>query len=264
MQYIFILIGALVAGYLYFAPAHKTNKQSHNEISSQEVGISQNNIDKTSYNDDKSNEDKSSKYNYKNNDDDNNTSKASGNFDFYVLALSWSPTYCITARNPDKSQCNGGYGFVVHGLWPQNEHGYPQNCTSNYSHLDQSIVKSMLDIMPSEGLIRHEWEKHGLCSGLSPKDYFATVRKAYEKVNVPSVSQIGAGNNRITAGNIESIFTKRANGLSNDEIAVQAQKGNLSEVRICMTKQLDFRACDEVDKGGSRDNYRVFVPQPNN
>ena len=53
MQYIFILIGALVAGYLYFAPAHKTNKQSHNEISSQEVGGSQNNIEKTSYNDDK-------------------------------------------------------------------------------------------------------------------------------------------------------------------------------------------------------------------
>ncbi|MCB1968558.1 MAG: ribonuclease, partial [Candidatus Accumulibacter sp.] len=52
-------------------------------------------------------------------------------FDFYVLALSWSPAYClIEGDRANKQQCaeERDLGFVVHGLWPQFESGYPEFC----------------------------------------------------------------------------------------------------------------------------------------
>src|SRR5664279_6001869 len=52
---------------------------------------------------------------------------APGEFDFYVLSLSWSPSFCEQASergNGGRSgaQCGGRpFSFVVHGLWPQYE-----------------------------------------------------------------------------------------------------------------------------------------------
>ena len=57
-----------------------------------------------------------------------------GDFDFYVLALSWSPSYCaIEGDGADPAQCANGrpYAFVVHGLWPQYEKGYPRDCETS-------------------------------------------------------------------------------------------------------------------------------------
>ena len=54
-----------------------------------------------------------------------------GDFDFYVLSLSWSPGFCeMPAGSNLHGQCDAGanLGFVVHGLWPQYEHGYPSDC----------------------------------------------------------------------------------------------------------------------------------------
>jgi ribonuclease T2 len=52
-----------------------------------------------------------------------------GQFDFYVLALSWSPGFCENSGSRSR-QCDSGrgLGFVTHGLWPQNEQGYPSFC----------------------------------------------------------------------------------------------------------------------------------------
>ena len=54
-----------------------------------------------------------------------------GDFDYYVLSLSWSSGFCETpAGARAHGQCDAGanLGFVVHGLWPQYEHGYPSDC----------------------------------------------------------------------------------------------------------------------------------------
>src|SRR5947209_11849087 len=54
-----------------------------------------------------------------------------GHFDFYVLSLSWSPGFCDTGgAEKHRGQCNAGSGlsFVVHGLWPQYETGFPSDC----------------------------------------------------------------------------------------------------------------------------------------
>ena len=114
-----------------------------------------------------------------------------GQFDFYVLSLSWSPSFCAAAteRNAGRStgpQCGARpYSFVVHGLWPQYDKGFPEYCEVPSPRLYRGIVSSMLDLMPAPHLIYNEWDKHGTCSGLSPRAYFDTVRKAREAVKIP-------------------------------------------------------------------------------
>src|SRR5262249_40589503 len=55
---------------------------------------------------------------------------APGQFDYYVLSLSWSPSFCETATgNARRQQCGTRpFSFVVHGLWPQYERGFPESC----------------------------------------------------------------------------------------------------------------------------------------
>src|SRR6185436_7373858 len=105
-----------------------------------------------------------------------------GQFDFYVLALSWSPSFCEAAGErgtPPQQQCGARpYSFVVHGLWPQYERGFPEFCQQPAPRLDRNIVSSMLDLMSAPRLIFNEWDRHGTCSGLSPNAYFENVRKA--------------------------------------------------------------------------------------
>src|SRR5438105_8337788 len=105
-----------------------------------------------------------------------------GKFDFYVLSLSWSPSFCEASgeRGPaPNEQCGARpYAFVVHGLWPQYETGFPEYCQVPAPRLDRNIVSSMLDVMPAPRLIFHEWDRNGTCSGLTPRSYFDTIRKA--------------------------------------------------------------------------------------
>src|SRR6266446_2594985 len=112
-----------------------------------------------------------------------------GQFDFYVLSLSWSPSFCEAAGErgtPPQQQCGARpYSFVVHGLWPQYERGFPEFCQQPAPRLDRNIVSSMLDLMPAPRLIFNEWDKHGTCSGLNARAYFETIRKARAVVKIP-------------------------------------------------------------------------------
>ena len=184
-------------------------------------------------------------------------------FDFYVLALSWSPSYCLEeGRNETSAQCaaNGPEGFVVHGLWPQFERGYPEYCeTRHETWLDDNLIDANLDIIPSRKLIIHQWRKHGVCSGLSAEDYFALARKAALSVTLPRFGAQDGGRNRETPDGIEAAFSALNDGLDNDEMAVTCSRRNLREVRICLTKDLEPRSCPEVD-AKSCTRSEVVVP----
>src|SRR6266576_6065094 len=112
-----------------------------------------------------------------------------GQFDFYVLSLSWSPSFCDSAGErgtPPQEQCGERpFSFVVHGLWPQYERGFPESCLVPPPRLERNIMRSMLDLMPAPGLVYHEWDQHGTCSGLQPREYFDLVRRAREEVKIP-------------------------------------------------------------------------------
>jgi ribonuclease T2 len=167
-----------------------------------------------------------------------------GQFDYLVLSLSWSPGFCELKHDTTSEQCRGTrpLGFVVHGLWPQYEAGRgPEYCPSDAAP-DDALVESMLDIMPSRYLVRHEWETHGTCSGLTPRAYFAEIRRAFAKVTIPEKLRAPRSPVRTDRSEIERLFSEANPGLSGEMIAVECQKV-VSEVRLCMDKALRFRAC---------------------
>src|ERR1700730_3655265 len=110
-------------------------------------------------------------------------------FDFYVLSLSWSPSFCEAAGERGTTphqQCGARpFSFVVHGLWPQYERGFPEFCQQPSPRLDRNIVSSMLDLMPGPTAIFHEWRRAGTCSGLSPRAYFDMIRRVRAQVKIP-------------------------------------------------------------------------------
>lgn len=192
---------------------------------------------------------------------------APGEFDFYVLALSWSPSFCEASSERGSSgrstraQCGGRpYSFVVHGLWPQYDRGFPNYCQRPAPRLERNLMASMLDLMPAPGLIYSEWDKHGTCSGLSQRAYFETIRKARAAVKIPADYLGLADPKTIAPSDIEEAFIKANPGLSNAAIAVTCDSKRLSEVRICMSKDLQFRACEEIDRRACRRDSVVMPP----
>lgn len=186
-----------------------------------------------------------------------------GGFDFYVLALSWSPSYCeAEGENANRQQCSAGrpYAFVVHGLWPQFERGFPADCAAMEREVDEKTLRSLYDIMPSAGLIRHQWRKHGSCSGLSQSDYFQVLRQAREKVVVPQEFRRLEDYRTLPPDDAEKAFLKVNQDMSATGVAVTCDRRYLREVRICMTKELAFRACPEVDRRACRSDSVVMPP----
>lgn len=180
-----------------------------------------------------------------------------GNFDFYVLALSWSPGFCELdgggERNREQCAQGAGLRFVVHGLWPQNERGYPSDCGPSGRTPSRIALDQAKGLFPTEGLARYEWRKHGTCSGSSPSDYFADVRRAREKIVIPPVLAKAERDQSWTAIDLERAFVAANPGLRTDMMSVACKRGVLQEVRICLSKDLrDFRMCGEVDRSGCR------------
>ena len=190
---------------------------------------------------------------------------APGEFDFYVLALSWSPSFCEAAAERGNSrrsqvQCERPYSFVVHGLWPQYERGFPEYCQRPSPRLDRNIMTSMLDLMPAPGLIFNEWDKHGTCSGLGARAYFESVRKARAAVKIPEEFLQLSEPKTIAPADLEAAFIKVNPGLSSSAISVMCTSRRLSEVRVCLSKDMQFRACEEIDRRACRRDEVVMPP----
>lgn len=187
-----------------------------------------------------------------------------GEFDFYLLSLSWSPSYCAAAqeRSPNRApdqQCGGRpFSFVVHGLWPQYERGFPAFCQVPSPRLNRNIVSSMLDLMPSPRLIFHEWDRHGTCSGLSARAYFETVRKARAVTKIPAEYLELEKPIMVAPGDVTEAFIKANPGMPRDAISVTCDSKRLSEVHICINKDFSFHSCAEVTRRSCRRNQIVM------
>lgn len=186
-----------------------------------------------------------------------------GRFDYYVLSLSWSPTYCEAAgERAEPAQCSRGrpFAFVVHGLWPQYERGWPEDCLNPSPRVPEAIVQGMLDLMPSRSLVIHEWRKHGTCSGLGADGYFEAVRAARRKINIPEPYRRIDAYKMVSPGDVERDFLAANPGLAPGMIAVGCDGRRLTEVRICMSKSLGFTACEQVDRRACRARRVVMPP----
>lgn len=183
-------------------------------------------------------------------------------FDFYLLALSWSPSYCAAeGERANQQQCDSErpYGFIVHGLWPQFRKGYPEFCEKKPPRVDRKIETSMRDIMPSAGLIRHQWKKHGTCTGLSQTHYFETTRAARDTISIPANLQNTSTYKRISPAQVKSAFLEANPQMKSDGIWVTCDRQRLREVRVCMTLDLEYRSCPKLAGRGCKLD-KVAVP----
>lgn len=172
--------------------------------------------------------------------------EAAGDFDYYVMALSWSSAWCTLegdARGEDQCDPRHDYTFTLHGLWPQYEDGWPSYCRTTARDPSRSETAAMADIMGTGGLAWYQWKKHGRCAGLTPQDYFGTARAAYRSVKIPPVFARMTKTVKVPASVIEEAFVESNPGLSPDMVTVTCDQGLIREVRICLTKDLQPRRC---------------------
>jgi ribonuclease T2 len=175
----------------------------------------------------------------------NNQDAQAGQFDYYLLSLSWAPTYCLT-HGDDGAECSSkGYGFVLHGLWPQYDAGgYPGNCATQLPLTAEAAAKGRT-IYPSERLMAHEWQTHGTCSGLSALDYFVTADRATAAVNIPPAFNAPRGDQALTSAQIIDLFHRANPQMPDGAMTVACSRANMSEIRVCLTKDLGVRACGQ-------------------
>lgn len=164
-----------------------------------------------------------------------------GVFDYYVMALSWSPNWCaIEGDDKGSPQCvdGTGFGWVLHGLWPQFHQGWPAYCRTSERNPPRSLTEQMSDIMGTSGLAWYQWKKHGRCSGLAAEDYFALARQAYEDINRPTVFRKLDRAVTLPASLVEQAFLKENPTLEPDMLTITCRNGHIQEARVCLSKSL--------------------------
>ena len=178
-----------------------------------------------------------------------------GDFDFYVMSLSWSPDYCAGSNVDDPQQCSIGkkLGFVLHGLWPQYTRGYPADCSS--VKLPADAQQKFPSLYPNSSLYTHEWSKHGTCSGLTPIEYLTLAQTLRESIVIPVDYLKPDKAFRTTVDDLKSAFIQANPTLSEEAIAVQCSGSGryLQEVRVCFSREGQPIACSqEVLKNGAK------------
>lgn len=165
-----------------------------------------------------------------------------GHFDFYLMNLSWSPEFCaIQGTSPE---CKAHPGFILHGLWPQNNDGtYPVFCSDEPGPADP---QQDLDITPDLGLLQHEWAKHGTCSGVGPQRFFAMEHTAFHSLRIPS--QIADLHQEIsmTPDRILGLFAAANPDFPANSILLSCGHNQLTAVEVCFSKDLKPIACQNL------------------
>ncbi len=178
------------------------------------------------------------------------TRSAPGDFDFYLLTLSWSPGFCDSGgaqKSPSQCAIGSGLGFVVHGLWPQYQHGYPSDCDVNARPVSSAALAQTRGVFPNEGLARYEYRKHGSCSGLDPQAFFAAARQAREAIVIPDLFKNPREQQTLAPAEIMRAFLAVNDNMHWNNMAVGCSHGELEDVRICLAKDLTaFAECSEV------------------
>lgn len=169
-----------------------------------------------------------------------------GEFDYYVMALSWSPNWCALegdARRSPQCRADSGHGWMLHGLWPQYHRGWPSFCRTTEPQPTPAMTAAMADIMGTPGLAWHQWRKHGVCSGLSARAYFDLSRRAYDSITRPDVFRQLERPVRLPASLIEEAFLRDNPGLEPDMLTITCREGRIQEARLCLSKDLNQVPC---------------------
>lgn len=186
-----------------------------------------------------------------------------GRFDYYAVALSWSPSFC--ASHDDPNQCARGRqnGFVMHGLWPQYAKGYPQECSSE--RLPAQDRDKYAALYPSPKMIGHEWQKHGTCSGLNPAAYFDLSARLRDQLAIPLPYQRPAQPLRIGYAQFVQAFRSANPRLADNAVLPFCGGGGrfLNEIHACYDKRGASTSCgpSEIKRSANSCRQATFVMQ---
>jgi len=186
-----------------------------------------------------------------------------GTFDYYVLSLSWSPNWCAyegDARRSDQCDARHDHGWIMHGLWPQFHRGYPSYCPTSERAPSRGMTAGMADIMGTSGLAWHQWKKHGVCSGLSARDYYALSREAYGRVARPEVFRNLDREVKLPASVVEEAFLKANPEMEPDGITITCRQGYIQEARICLSRDLSPVPCGQDVVRDCKARDALFTP----
>ena len=181
--------------------------------------------------------------------------------DHQAFVMSWAPNYCYGRKG--EAQCEQGFGFVVHGLWPQSAHGVgpvgqPRQCATP-TGIAVDTLRRYWCLMPSTRLMQNEWQAHGTCGWPSPEAYFAQVASIYAQYHWPTYRQLTPLGKRVSAKAIKQTFVQANPGkLTVKNLAVfvdqtrrpgrgRVPQNSLKEVMICLNSQFKPMACPPAD-----------------
>lgn len=169
-----------------------------------------------------------------------------GDFDHYLLALSWVPGWCaaeeVAPERDARCGAGSGAGWGLHGLWPQDDAGWPEFCRTPARDPSRRETAAMADLMGSGGQAWYQWRKHGRCSGLDPAEYFALARALFGAVALPDPAAL-AGDGRLRPAALARAVRAANPALPEDGLTLRCRDGGLVELRICLTRALAPRRC---------------------
>ena len=126
----------------------------------------------------------------------------------------------------------------------------------------EETIDRMLDIMPSRQLVIQEYKKHGVCSGLDPREYFNAARDVYRSIHIPEEFQDLSKTRSISPEDVRHAFLDANKQLSDDMIQVVCSRRLLQEVRVCFSKDLAPRPCSQREQTRRLCNDDVVLMPP--
>lgn len=182
----------------------------------------------------------------------------------YVLALSWQPAFC--EFNPGRPECRAlGSGdfaatnLAVHGLWPNDRPAAgPSYCEvdaatealdrpESWCELPRPEITprtraALESAMPGTAscLDRHEWIKHGTCSGMDAESYFADTLRLAAAVQATRLGAVIAANigREVTPRQLSNAFESVFGAGSSKALALVCTTRDgqhyLAEIRIAL------------------------------
>ena len=159
-------------------------------------------------------------------------------FDFYLLALQHTGMFCC--ENPKKcndkrhdstnSSTAASSSLAVHGLWPMNLYKAqsPIYCAS----------EDFDPPRPLSGREKHEWKKHGSCSGLARDMYFLEEKRL--ATSEPTVKHVRSVVDNSVGVAISTDSLIAAGGDQMKSVAIKSTEAcRLQEISICFSRSAD-------------------------
>ena len=182
-----------------------------------------------------------------------------------MLTLSWSPGFCDTggeSRSPEQCDSGANAGFVTHGLWPNDANGVdPCGDKLQPDYIPSAALSVGERVYPTRGLAIHEWRTHGVCTGLDAQHYFRAVQYARDEFTIPENLRHPTARFETSPGEIVKAFAAVNANLTPDSMAVTCERGELIDVRFCLTRNLQaFALCPDVVRRSCRSGSLAVSP----